>query len=97
MLFPSLRDSGGFVVLEALSQSLPVATLNIGGPGLMIDNDCGIKINVNKKNENEIIYELSTKINELIDNDSLIIYKRKKSLEKVNNFTWKIKAQKLYN
>ena len=97
LLFPSLRDSGGFVVLEALSQSLPVATLNIGGPGLMIDNDCGIKINVNKKNENEIIYELSTKINELIDNDSLIIYKRKKSLEKVNNFTWKIKAQKLYN
>jgi hypothetical protein len=63
----------------------------------MIDNDCGIKIDVNKKDENEIIYELSTKINELIDNDSLIIYKRKKSLEKVNNFTWRIKAQKLYN
>jgi len=32
LIFPSLRDSGGFVVLEAMSCGLPVATLDLGGP-----------------------------------------------------------------
>ena len=30
-LFPSLHDSGGFVVLEALSHGLPVVCLDLGG------------------------------------------------------------------
>src|SRR5262249_17128782 len=32
LLFPSLHDSGGFVVLEALSHGLPVVCLDLGGP-----------------------------------------------------------------
>ena len=31
-LFPSLHDSGGFVVLEALAHGLPVVCLDLGGP-----------------------------------------------------------------
>ena len=43
-LFPSLRDGGGAVVVEAMASSLPVVCLDIGGPGLHIDEKCGIKI-----------------------------------------------------
>ena len=96
LLYPALRDSGGFVVLEALSQSLPVATLNIGGPGQIVDNECGIKISVNKKNENEIIFELSSEIEKLINNKDIIDHKRKKSLEKINDFNWENKVLRLY-
>jgi glycosyltransferase involved in cell wall biosynthesis len=32
LLFPSLHDEGGFVVVEALSRGLPVVCLNRGGP-----------------------------------------------------------------
>jgi len=39
--FPSLRDSGGFVVLEALQQGLPVVCFNLGGPGVLVDDSCG--------------------------------------------------------
>ena len=44
LLFPSLRDGGGTVVIEAMSAAKPVVCLDIGGPGLHITDDCGIKI-----------------------------------------------------
>ncbi len=41
MLFPSLRDAGGMVVLEAWGQALPVICFGLGGPGKMVDETCG--------------------------------------------------------
>ncbi len=32
-LFPSLRDSGGMAVLEAMAHGLPVVCTDLGGPG----------------------------------------------------------------
>ncbi|HZD30317.1 MAG TPA: glycosyltransferase family 4 protein, partial [Candidatus Angelobacter sp.] len=36
LLFPSLRDSGGMVVLEALAHGLPVVCTDCGGPGQIV-------------------------------------------------------------
>ena len=44
LLFPSLRDGGGTVVIEAMSVGKPVVCLDIGGPGMHITDDCGIKV-----------------------------------------------------
>tara|TARA_B110000285_G_scaffold227325_1_gene288469 strand:- start:901 stop:1674 length:774 start_codon:yes stop_codon:yes gene_type:complete len=96
LLYPSLRDSGGFTVLDALSQGLPVATLNLGGPGEMINNDCGIKIDVNNKSESQIIFDLTAKIEQLIKNEIRINNLRNKSLERINHFSWINKALRLY-
>jgi glycosyltransferase involved in cell wall biosynthesis len=41
LLFPSLRDSGGMVVLEALAHGVPVVCTDLGGPGLIVDPTCG--------------------------------------------------------
>lgn len=41
LLFPSMRDSGGLVVLEALAHGLPVVCLKLGGPGVVVDDSCG--------------------------------------------------------
>jgi len=43
-LFPSLRDGGGQVVVEAMAASKPVICLDIAGPGFHITPECGIKI-----------------------------------------------------
>jgi len=96
LIFPSLRDSGGLVILEAMSLGMIVATLDIGGPGQIVNNDCGIKINIEKKTENEIILELSNSINYLIINKSELNHKKKKSLERVKEFNWKKKAMLVY-
>lgn len=43
-LFPSLHDSGGNVVLEALSFGLPVICLDLGGPKSFVDATCGVVV-----------------------------------------------------
>ncbi len=43
-LFPSLRDGGGQVVVEAMAAQKPVVCLDIAGPGFHINDECGIKI-----------------------------------------------------
>jgi len=43
-LFPSFRDGGGAVVVEAMASSKPVIGLDSGGPGLHIQPEWGFKI-----------------------------------------------------
>ena len=44
LLFPSMRDGGGTVVIEAMAVGKPVVCLDAGGPGMHINNECGIKV-----------------------------------------------------
>jgi glycosyltransferase involved in cell wall biosynthesis len=43
-LFPSLRDGGGAVVVEAMAAGKPVICMDLAGPGLHITEECGIKL-----------------------------------------------------
>jgi len=45
LLFPSLHDSSGNTVLEALANGVPVVCLNLGGPRVLVDDRCGIRVN----------------------------------------------------
>jgi len=40
----SLRDSGCFIVMEAMSRGLPLICVNTGGPKIKTTNECAIKI-----------------------------------------------------
>jgi glycosyltransferase involved in cell wall biosynthesis len=44
MLFPSLHDSGGWVSLEAMAARRPIVCLDLGGPGLQVTSDVGVKV-----------------------------------------------------
>ena len=50
-LFPSLRDGGGAVVIEAMSAGKPVVCLDTGGPGMHVTDECGIKIQADSAEE----------------------------------------------
>lgn len=43
-LFPSFREPSGSVVFEAMRQGLPVITIDRGGPGFVVNNQCGIRV-----------------------------------------------------
>ncbi len=44
LLFPSLHDSGGMVVLESMAVGIPPVCLDIGGPGILVTPAAGEKI-----------------------------------------------------
>jgi len=44
MLFPSFRDGGGAVVVEAMASGKPVIALNSGGPGFHVQPEWGFRI-----------------------------------------------------
>ena len=48
LLFPSFRDGGGQVLIEAMACGKPVIGVNVGGPGFHIQNELGIKIEPKK-------------------------------------------------
>jgi glycosyltransferase involved in cell wall biosynthesis len=43
-VFPSYREPGGNVVFEAMAHSLPLIVSDIGGPGNVVDESCGIRL-----------------------------------------------------
>lgn len=69
LLFPSLRDGGGTVVIEAMSAGKPVICLDIGGPGLHITEECGIKLD--PKSPAETVQDLSKALERLFLNEDL--------------------------
>jgi len=67
LLFPSLHDSGGMVVLEAMLHGLPVVCLDLGGPGTLIDNACGRVVTTRNLSARGACSELCRNLFELRD------------------------------
>jgi len=88
-LFPSLHDSGGMVIIEALAQGLPVVCLDLGGPGVIIDNSCGIKITTIKKREKDIIKDLSIALLKLLNDSDTFGRLQEGALNRMSEFAWK--------
>ena len=59
LVFPSLHDSGGMVVLEALAAGLPVICLDLGGPGAIATADSSIVIPARQRDEASVIEALA--------------------------------------
>jgi glycosyltransferase involved in cell wall biosynthesis len=51
LLFPSLHDSGGFAVLEAMASGCPVICVDCGGPGVAVTPECGTKVSPGSRSE----------------------------------------------
>jgi len=56
-LFPSLREGGGIVIIEAMASGTPVIGIDAAGPGFHIQREWGIKIAPLEKRQ--VIRELS--------------------------------------
>lgn len=65
-LFPSLHDSGGFVVLEALSRRLPVICLDLGGPKDLVTPACGVTIATAGRSSEQVARDMAGQILRLL-------------------------------
>jgi len=96
-VFPSLHDSSGNVLLEALSQALPVICLDTGGPGAFLPPSCGIKVPVENRSESEVVGDLTTAMQHFADNPELRAQMARRALEFARACTWKTVVSSTYS
>jgi glycosyltransferase involved in cell wall biosynthesis len=88
MLFPSLRDAGGMVVLEAWSQALPVICFGLGGPGKMVDETCGRVVRATNRSEAECAVDLADAIVNLATDERLRLSLGQGAVARYRQFSW---------
>lgn len=50
-VFPSLHDTGGYAVIEAMLNELPVICLDCGGPAIAVRDGCGVRVAVSSRSK----------------------------------------------
>jgi glycosyltransferase involved in cell wall biosynthesis len=91
--FPSIREYGGAVVLEAMACGLPCIVANNGGIGEYVTPETGFSIEPISREF--LTQELAEKIQILATDESLWRQMSKNSLARAQKFTWSYKAQQL--
>ncbi len=87
-IFPSLHDSSGNVIFEALSQAIPVICLNTGGPGSILPETCGIKVPVKNRTQAQVIAGLAEAMQLYIDYPQLREQAAQRALEAARSRLW---------
>ena len=83
-LFPSLRDGGGTVVVEAMALGKPVVCLDNGGPGFHITDDWGMKIAPTAPEE--AVHRLAEALRLLYQSETLRVDLGNSARERVKKF-----------
>ena len=87
-LFPSLHDSSGNVVLEALAHSLPVVCLNLGGPGAIVDSFCGRAIDTTDARPEVVVQKISAALRELASDRDLLQQLQQGAYNRSQTYHW---------
>lgn len=96
LLFPSLRDSGGMVVLEAMSNGLPALCLRLGGPGIMVDSSCGYVVPADGLAEDVVVADLSGSLERLLANADLRMQLSLGALVRAESLRWARTVETIY-
>jgi glycosyltransferase involved in cell wall biosynthesis len=71
-VFPSMHDSGGTVVVEALSFGLPVVCLDIGGPAQIVTPSSGVIVSTAGRNTAQVAATMANEIARLSSSEELL-------------------------
>jgi glycosyltransferase involved in cell wall biosynthesis len=96
LLFPSFHDSSGNVVLEALSHSLPVVCLELGGPGIIVDSSCGYVIPVLNSTKSLIVEKIANALIEINYDYKLRNRLKVGAINRSKQFSWSTPVSKVY-
>ncbi len=91
-LFPSLHDSSGNVVVEALSYGLPVVCLKLGGPGEIVTDQCGVAVDVHALSLYAVVAELGRQIKRLDQDRKALTALSNGALVRARDFLWETRV-----
>jgi glycosyltransferase involved in cell wall biosynthesis len=93
-LFPSLHDSSGNAVLEAMANGLPVVCLGIGGPAAIVDSLSGIRVTASEPVQ--AIEHLGDALSLLAGNASLRWFLSRGAYARANrHFAWPAQIERM--
>jgi len=93
-LFPSLHDSGGMVVIEAMKAGLPVICLNTGGPAISVTPSCGRVVPMGSKSE--IVAGLRGAVMHYLKKPSDIALHGEQAVQRVEEeYSWQKNAKRM--
>jgi len=93
-IFPSLHDSGGMAVLEAMNSELPVICLDCGGPAQSVSDQSGFRIPVGSRRS--IILGIRNAISQYGEDRSLVETHGRAARDRINkNYSWTTKIDRL--
>jgi glycosyltransferase involved in cell wall biosynthesis len=87
----SMKDLTSTVLLEALSQGVPVVCPDHCGFSNVVTGDCGVKIPI--KSPNQFVSDLSAAIRSLAENEEERRRLAKGALQRIKDFSWEKKAE----
>ena len=97
VLFPSLHDSSGNVVLEALFHGLPVVCLDLGGPAVIATESCGRIVATAGRSESEVVTGLADALEELARSEPLLDELSRGAQIRAEIFRWPTLVRRVYD
>ncbi len=95
-VFPSLHDSSGNVVLEALSRGLPVVCLDLGGPQLYVDTSCGLVVSTRQRDRRGVEAALAEGIGQLLADPERLSRMQAGALAHARDQSWTAAVERAY-
>jgi glycosyltransferase involved in cell wall biosynthesis len=93
--FPSIREFGGGVVLEAMALGVPSLIVDYAGPGELVQEGLGFKVPLGTREE--IIAQFAEQLTELTDQPDLLRETGARAYDHVqNHLTWARKAEQVF-
>ena len=91
--FPSIRELGAGVVIEAMGSGLPCVVFNSGAQGCLVGEDRGVPVKLVPRKDMPPL--LSAAMQRYIDEPGLLQDHREKSLDYAEGYTWRHKAKNI--
>lgn len=91
--FPSVREFGGAVVLEAMANALPCIVVDNGGIGEYVTEKTGFKISPISREF--VVEKLAVYITQLVNDHIMRHDMSYESLQRAKEFTWDVKTRKI--
>jgi glycosyltransferase involved in cell wall biosynthesis len=92
--FPSVREFGGGVVLEAMALGLAPIVANYGGPAELVDDECGIRVPFD--DEQNLVENFTKEFARIAQTPSLLDKLGAAAMNKVSEkYTWPKKAEQI--